>query len=109
MASSLALLLGVPPPAYADAVRDSQWHLKFLDIAAAHRITQGQGVVVGLPDTGVDVRDQDLADAVIGGAVIGDFGDERRDSIGHGTAMAGLIAGRGHGVDNKDGVLGIAP
>ena len=36
-------------------------------------------------------------------------GDGDTDIIGHGTAMAGLIAGHGHGRANSDGVYGIAP
>jgi len=104
-----AQVVGIPSNAQADAVRDSEWHLEFLDVTAAHRVTQGDGVVVGLPDTGVDDRHPDLAGVVSDGTYIGGFGDPRRDSIGHGTAMAGLIAGRGHGTDHRDGILGIAP
>jgi type VII secretion-associated serine protease mycosin len=85
-----------------DPIRDSQWHLRFLHIDQAHQITRGAGVVVGLIDTGVD-NHPDLAGSVLPGA---DFGplksDGRKDISGHGTAMAGLIAGHGR-------ILGIAP
>jgi type VII secretion-associated serine protease mycosin len=83
--------------------------LTYLNVATAHEITDGRGVVVGLPDTGVDVRDPDLAGLVSDGTSMGGYGDPRRDSIGHGTAMAGLIGGRGHGPNHSAGVLGIAP
>ncbi|WP_432835162.1 S8 family serine peptidase [Dactylosporangium sp. CA-092794] len=97
-----------PATAYADAVRDQQWHLEFLHIAEAQRISQGEGVLVAVADSGVDAQAPELASAVVPGK---DFGggssDGRNDTVGHGTAMAGLIAGRGRGAD--DGVLGIAP
>ncbi|WP_279616773.1 S8 family serine peptidase [Streptomyces curacoi] len=31
------------------------------------------------------------------------------DSIGHGTKMASIIAGHGHGAGNDSGVIGLAP
>src|SRR5581483_1816698 len=102
-----AALLLPPAPAYADTIRDQQWHLGFLNVAAAHRISQGEGVLVGLTDTGVDTRLPELTGAVVDGTEIGAPGDGRKDTDGHGTAMAGLIAARGRGPDN--GVLGIAP
>jgi type VII secretion-associated serine protease mycosin len=107
--AAAVLVLGMPSAVRADAIRDMEWHLSFLDIGAAHRITEGEGVIIGLPDTGVDVRHPDLADVVTDGTFVGGFGDPRKDSVGHGTAMAGIIAARGHGPDHADGVLGIAP
>jgi type VII secretion-associated serine protease mycosin len=102
--ASAALL---PAPAMADSIRDQQWHLAFLNVTTAHQITQGEGILVGLTDTGVDTRLPDLAGVVVDGTEIGDKGDGRFDGDGHGTAMAGLIAGRGRGPGA--GVLGIAP
>ncbi|GIG91676.1 S8 family serine peptidase [Plantactinospora endophytica] len=104
----LVALVGAPP-AVADATRNRQWHLRALDVARAHQITQGAGVVVAVLDTGV--RDhKDLTGNVLTGVdVTGADTDGRQDTDGHGTAMAGLIAGHGHGSGNADGVLGIAP
>ncbi|GAA2367279.1 type VII secretion-associated serine protease mycosin [Dactylosporangium salmoneum] len=97
-----------PAPAFADSIRDMQWHLRFLHIADAHKISQGEGVVVAVEDSGVDTTSPELASAVIPGKDFGgNTGDGRYDIVGHGTAMAGLIAGRGKGGNN--GVLGIAP
>jgi type VII secretion-associated serine protease mycosin len=100
-------VLGSPSPAQADPIRDQQWHLGFLNVTAAHQISQGEGVLVGLTDTGVDTRLPELSGVVVDGTEIGDTGDGRFDGDGHGTAMAGLIAARGRGSDA--GVLGIAP
>lgn len=60
-------------------------------------------------DTGVDDRSGELAGAILPGKEFGErpTGDGRADTDGHGTAMAGIIAGRG--LPNRAGVLGIAP
>jgi type VII secretion-associated serine protease mycosin len=107
--ATTATLAALPTAAQADSTRDQQWHLAFLNVEAAHRISDGTGVVVAVADTGIDVTHPDLAGAVIDGTEPGESGDGRRDSDGHGTAMAGLIAARGHGDGGRDGALGIAP
>ncbi|GLY95978.1 S8 family serine peptidase [Actinoplanes sp. NBRC 103695] len=110
-AAAIALAVTAVPaaPASADSVRDKQWHLKALDIAEAHRISTGAGVTVGLIDSGVDAKHRDLRSALLPGIDTNPLGsaDGLEDRDGHGTEMAGIIAGRGHGGDN--GVLGIAP
>nr|WP_205861384.1 S8 family serine peptidase [Planosporangium flavigriseum] len=97
------------PPAVADSIRDRQWHLAYLNVAAAHAQSQGDGVVVAVVDTGVNASHPDLAGNVLPGADVSASGgtNGQVDTDGHGTSMASLIAGHGHG--NGDGVLGIAP
>lgn len=114
LAGAMAALLSTvvaATPAYADTTRDRQWYLGDLKIAEAQRITKGAGVTVALIDSGVDSHHPDLAGAVLPGLDTTDSNLSRRsgteDVDGHGTAMAGLIAGRGHG--SGAGVLGIAP
>ncbi|GAA2548874.1 type VII secretion-associated serine protease mycosin [Winogradskya consettensis] len=93
-------------PAYAGGIRDEQWHLTYLKIAEAQRISSGKGVVVAVIDTGVNDH-PDLAGSLLNGA---DFvvrgGSGQNDPEGHGTAVAGLIAAHGKG---GNGALGIAP
>jgi subtilisin family serine protease len=103
--AAVAMLTPVAPAA-ADETRDSQWHLGFLRITEAHRVSTGRGVAVAVIDTGVDASHPDLAGAITAGT---DFvgGDGRRDSNGHGTAMAGLVAARGRA--GGGGALGVAP
>jgi len=110
-AAALALLGTAAAPAAADAVRDRQWYLSDLDIGKVQQISQGAGVTVALIDTGVDAKHRDLLGSVLPGhnTEHGTWNDStgREDLDGHGTNMAGIIAGRGHGTG--DGILGIAP
>lgn len=91
-------------PAFAD-LRDDQWHLSYLKIEEAHRITTGKGVTVAVIDSGV-AKHPDLSGVVGGTDLIDPEGNGRNDLTGHGTSMAGLIAARGKG---RNHALGIAP
>lgn len=95
--------------ARADEVRDNQWFTTYLRIPEAQKITRGAGVVVGVVDSGVWGGHPDLRDALLPGVdtIPTVPGDGREDFDGHGTAVAGLIAGRGHG--GSSGVVGVAP
>ncbi len=97
--------------AVADGIRDRQWGLAALHARQAWRTTQGAGVTVAVLDTGVDGTHPDLRGAVLPGKDLIGFGAGRGDRpwARHGTAMAGIIAGRGHGPGREQGVLGIAP
>lgn len=99
-------------PASADAIRDRQYWLSDYGFTHAWKITKGAGVKVAVIDTGIDVSHPDLLGSVIQGVDIStpsalveqtpvqDFGY-------HGTMVASLLAGRGHG--KNSGVIGVAP
>lgn len=108
--AALTAIAVSPIPVHADEVRENQWMLDALDIEKVHELTQGEGVTVGIVDTGVDATHPDIKGNVVAGMADWDGGqDGLKDTMGHGTAMASIIAGHGHGEGNKDGVLGIAP
>ncbi|MFI5639281.1 type VII secretion-associated serine protease mycosin [Streptomyces goshikiensis] len=112
--AALLLAAAAAPPAAADtvdAIRDRQWGLLALRAEEAWGTTQGNGVTVAVLDTGVDDTHPDLAGQVLDGADLIGMGAGRGDRAWarHGTAMAGIIAGHGHGANRSQGVLGIAP
>ncbi len=108
---ALTFLVMASSPALADRVRSQEWWLRTLHVTRAWRSTQGAGVTVALLDTGVDAKQADLDDSVITGP---DYTHSGRAPGGafwgvHGTEMASIIAGHGHGAGNGAGVMGIAP
>lgn len=104
-----ALLLALAPIASADQVRDAQWPLTAYDAEKVWKTSQGAGVTVAVIDTGVDASQPDLTGQVLPGKDFSGAGDPHKDDNGHGTAMASLIAGHGHGVNNSSGIMGLAP
>ncbi|MDQ0989915.1 type VII secretion-associated serine protease mycosin [Streptomyces sp. V3I7] len=109
LAGSLALLPSTT--AHADGIRARQWALSALHTDEAWRTTKGKGITVAVLDTGVDADHPDLAGNVLTGTDLIRFGAERGDRAWarHGTAMAGIIAGHGHGAGHGEGVMGVAP
>ncbi|WP_323181222.1 type VII secretion-associated serine protease mycosin [Streptomyces sp. NBC_00154] len=70
----------------------------------------GDGVTVAVIDSGVDETNPDLAGQVLKGLNLEHnvSGDEFKDYNGHGTGMAGIIAGTGKS-RGGDGAFGLAP
>ncbi len=68
------------------------------------RYLTGKGIVVGIVDTGVDYNDSELGGGgfpnskVIGGYDFADNDPDPMDKDGHGTHVAGIIAGTKYGV-----------
>jgi type VII secretion-associated serine protease mycosin len=109
VASALPILPATP--AHADAIRDREYWLSSYGITSAWAVTKGAGVTIAVIDTGVDSGHPDLAGAVTGGADFSGHGAANgQKPVGegskHGTMVASLAAGRGHG---SAGVLGAAP
>ncbi|MGI5453260.1 type VII secretion-associated serine protease mycosin [Streptomyces sp. CA-249302] len=109
LAASLALVPATA--AHADGIRAQQWALDAMHTQQAWQTTKGKGVTVAVLDTGVEDDHPDLVGNVLATKDMIGFGATKgqRDWARHGTAMAGIIAGHGHGAGNADGVMGIAP
>ncbi|WP_327722440.1 type VII secretion-associated serine protease mycosin [Streptomyces sp. NBC_00490] len=113
LSALLAACLALVPPtaAHADGIRAQQWALEAMHTQEAWQTTKGKGITVAVLDTGVEDDHPDLVGNVLEGKDMVGFGASRGDRAWarHGTAMAGIIAGHGHGYANADGVMGIAP
>jgi subtilisin family serine protease len=93
--------------------RAAQWWLAALHLpqAQATATEEGAGITVAVLSTGVDPTHQDLSGAVTTGP---DYTGSVRNASGpfwgfEGTAVAGLIAGHGHGAGGATGAAGVAP
>jgi len=98
-------------PAQADAVRDQEmWVLDMVQAPSVWPVTQGQGVLVAVIDSGVSPSVSDLAGSVTEGPNLSGVNTPPSNASWgvHGTWMASLIAGHGHG-DGSSGIEGVAP
>lgn len=113
---ALTALVGLAVPtmtggavANADAsLRDEEYWFHGWAIDEVWPTSRGAGVTVAVLDTGVSADIPDLSGAVIPGGDVTDNGTDGRtdlgSGLGHGTAMAALIAGQG-----QDKIMGVAP
>jgi Subtilase family len=110
-AGTAAVAIGLSAvPASADQVQSGEWWLGSLSVTEAWAASQGAGVTVAVLSDGVNGSQADLTGAVttapaIPGAPVASgqfFGQQ-------GTAIASLIAGRGHGQGGGSGIIGVAP
>lgn len=107
-----ASVLVVASPAAADSIRDRQYWLNQYGISSAWNTTKGAGVTVAVIDTGIDGSHPDLTGQVVAGTDVSGVGAPNGQtpvgsSSEHGTMVASLLAGHGHG--NGAGVIGVAP
>lgn len=109
-ALSLLLMGGAAMPASADTARSMQWHLDAMKAEEMWKTSTGKGVIVAVVDSGVDPSNPDLGGQVLKGKNLEPdvAGDEHTDYDGHGTSMAGLIAGTGQSNGGR-GAFGLAP
>jgi type VII secretion-associated serine protease mycosin len=92
----------------AAAAPSGQWYIGALRLHEAQQTSTGEGVTVAVIDSGIDVTRPALKGRVTSGKCFGSAKVLKPtwDNIGHGTAMAGLIAGSG--TDSRH-ILGVAP
>ncbi|MGY0491350.1 S8 family serine peptidase [Streptomyces sp. WG-D5] len=110
-AAAGALLFAAAPTASADQVRDDQWPLSAFSADKIWGVATGKGVKVAVVDDGVQADHPDLEGNVLAGKdfVDGDDDPSPEGADKHGTSMAGIIAGHGHGAGGSAGVKGLAP
>lgn len=111
-ALTMVSTLAFASPANADAIRDKEYWLADYGFTQAWKITKGAGVRVAIIDTGIDITHPDLVNSVSHGvdiSTLNAFVEQTpvRDIGYHGTMVASLLAGRGHG--KNIGVIGTAP
>ncbi|MEU6403587.1 type VII secretion-associated serine protease mycosin [Streptomyces sp. NPDC046985] len=107
----LLMAVGTATQAHADSVRSTQWHLDAMHAEEMWRTSTGKGITVAVIDTGVTLSNADLQGRVLPGKDLAPTkreGDEHTDYDGHGTEMAGLIAGTGASHGGR-GAFGLAP
>lgn len=97
----------VPPDAIPnDPSYGTQWHHPKVVSPTAWDSATGEGVIIGIADSGVDCTHPDLvANCVPGWNVYANTSDTK-DTSGHGTKVAGTAAEVG---DNGVGAVGVAP
>ena len=98
----IALTMLLATPAVADSWRDDQYWLDDYGFTKAWDTTMGDGVTIGVIDTGIDSSHQDLTGQVAGGFDASGTGETNGTTPmgpdpNHGTMVASLIAGHGHG------------
>jgi subtilisin family serine protease len=112
-ALTLALALAPLTAAAEDPEVPKQWGLAKVKAPGAWDVTTGDGVLVGIVDSGVDLNHEEFAGRIAGSTnCLGAAHDPSKctgngqDDVGHGTHVAGIIVAD---KDNGKGITGVAP
>ena len=81
------------------------WGLKLLNVPPLWKETQGEGIKVGVLDTGIALEHPDLRPAILEARDFTRSPSAAYDAQGHGTHVSGIIAAR----RNAHGIVGVAP
>jgi subtilisin family serine protease len=84
---------------------DSAYQIADHSIPAVWKQTEGEGVVVGVVDTGCDMNHVDLVGNLLSGQAVQDPESPMSDPHGHGTFVTGIICAK----RNNHGIHGVAP
>jgi hypothetical protein len=90
-----------------DPLWRNQWGAALIGAPAAWKVTRGSPrVVIAMLDTGVDLSQPDLQQALVPGFDVVNWDDDPSDDNGHGTRTAGIVGAR---ADNGVGISGVCP
>jgi len=83
-----------------DITQDIPWNLKQINVQSYWKHSKGDKTVVAVIDTGLDIDHPEIKDRVINPHNFTQVGNEEnvKDENGHGTHVAGIIAGKTTGV-----------
>ena len=111
--SALTLVPTTAARASNDPSFDTQWGLTKIGAESAWARTTGAKVRIGIVDTGIDLKHEDLSGKVVASiSCVGSAGDpakcqgDAQDDQGHGTHVSGIAAAV---KDNGKGIAGVAP
>lgn len=97
-------------PLYQSNLRSGQtasYPLEMIDAPKAWDLSQGsENITVAVIDTGIDATHPDLQGRLLPGKNLRDKNNNPADTLGHGTHVAGIIAGL---MNNGAGTTGLAP
>ena len=88
-----------------DAMQKAGWSITAFDLPSAWKKTRGEGVKVGVLDTGCDLDHPDLKSNLLPGMNFVNPSSEPWDDNSHGTHVSGIIAAE----NNQIGMVGVAP
>ncbi len=98
--SILRLQGGKPQPS-----QTVSWGIAAVGADGAWSVSQGEGIRVGILDTGADLKHLDLKVNVVGNYNAINPAKQANDDNGHGTHVAGIVAA----LRNEIGTVGVAP
>lgn len=103
---AMIALAAHPAAASNDKYWSQQWNMRAVHAEPAWKTGTGAGVTIAIIDSGVDLKHEDLAGAIVAGHDFVDNDSNPQDEFGHGTHVAGIAAAR---ANNGLGVAGVAP
>lgn len=88
-----------------DVGQKAGWNITSFNLPTTWQHTRGEGVVIGVLDTGCELNHPDLQENLLPGRNFVDPSKEPWDDNQHGTHVTGIICA----LDNTMGVVGVAP
>jgi len=88
-----------------DAKQKLGWEITAFDLPKTWNLTQGEGTVVAVLDTGADLQHEDLVENLLPGKNFVNKKSSPQDDQGHGSHVTGIICAS----NNEKGIVGVAP